>query len=184
MLSKIGVYVDFDQPVRPVPEEMPALLQPHRWTSAEFFDMVGRFPENDEIDRLNCVEWGFPGHYLCGFCDEHQVPRFVCGCEVVCQIGAESEPSPLVWVSFEHEQAQLSVERVLFMPNLFTFPTVETELRKLLGEQAGPLTAAKTQNIVRSFLTWMVSADYLRRDSRWNNRWAYSGAPVLQRREL
>ena len=49
-------------------------------TKQEFIDVVGYEPERDDIERVNCSEVGRVGHLMCGTCDEHGKPRFVCAC--------------------------------------------------------------------------------------------------------
>lgn len=51
--------------------------------ATEFEQKVGRPPENDDLDRVNCDKHGLPGHYFCGWCEMHDKPRFECGCMVV-----------------------------------------------------------------------------------------------------
>lgn len=46
---------------------------------ATFTRFVGRAATQDDLERVNCRETGI-GHFLCGWCDEHEVPRFTCGC--------------------------------------------------------------------------------------------------------
>jgi hypothetical protein len=46
-------------------------------TEQQFKDMVGREPENDDLDRCNCVRAGEPGHSSCGIC-KHNKPVFEC----------------------------------------------------------------------------------------------------------
>lgn len=36
----------------------------------------------DELVKINCGKVGRPGHHGCGFCTEHDMPRFKCGCLV------------------------------------------------------------------------------------------------------
>jgi hypothetical protein len=49
-------------------------------TSEEFTKRFGREPVMDDLNRVNCPEAGDPGHYQCGVCEEHDKPRFMCGC--------------------------------------------------------------------------------------------------------
>lgn len=49
-------------------------------TEAEFTQLAGYPPENDDLDRVNCERVGVPGHFLCGMCSVHEKPRTVCGC--------------------------------------------------------------------------------------------------------
>lgn len=49
----------------------------------EFEDLVGRPPEQDDLERVNCSQEGDCGHHMCGVCDECGQPRFVCGGWVV-----------------------------------------------------------------------------------------------------
>ena len=52
-------------------------------TEKGFTRAVGRAPDpnTDDMDRTNCKRVGTPGHTRCGWCLEHQKPRFICGCE-------------------------------------------------------------------------------------------------------
>lgn len=45
----------------------------------EFEALVGRAPENDDLDRANCDTTGEPGHRQCGICHLCGQPRFLCG---------------------------------------------------------------------------------------------------------
>jgi len=47
---------------------------------ATFTQKVGREPVLDDLERVNCPRVGKPGHYQCGWCPQHDQPRFVCGC--------------------------------------------------------------------------------------------------------
>lgn len=49
-------------------------------TVKEFRRKVGYKPTNDDMDRCNCPKTGQPGHMACGWCAEHDKPRYVCGC--------------------------------------------------------------------------------------------------------
>lgn len=51
-------------------------------TAEEFRRIVGRDPEMDDLDRVNCDLVGTVGHQQCGFCQLHHKPRFICGCIV------------------------------------------------------------------------------------------------------
>lgn len=44
-----------------------------------FIESVGCEPEHDDIERCNCKDVGKPGHMLCGWCSQCNLPRFVCG---------------------------------------------------------------------------------------------------------
>lgn len=44
-----------------------------------FRDATGREPIMDELDRVNCRRVGNLGHFFCGWCDNCQMPRFICG---------------------------------------------------------------------------------------------------------
>lgn len=46
-------------------------------TGQQFKKMVGREPENDDLDRCNCNKAGKPGHVGCGIC-KHNMPVFEC----------------------------------------------------------------------------------------------------------
>jgi hypothetical protein len=45
-----------------------------------FEEKVGRPPINDDLHRANCNLAGSPGHYMCGWCNECDKPRYMCGC--------------------------------------------------------------------------------------------------------
>jgi hypothetical protein len=68
----------------------------------QFYAATGYTPENDDMDRVNCTEAGNPTHSFCGWCNDHDKPRFICGCMLVVkrmfpppQMN-ESEVSPVV----------------------------------------------------------------------------------------
>ena len=46
----------------------------------EFEEKVGRAPIHDDLERVNCPDAGELGHWYCGWCPEHDKPRFECGC--------------------------------------------------------------------------------------------------------
>ena len=45
-----------------------------------FEALTGREPVNDDLERVSCKRAGQFGHYMCGMCREHTLPRFECGC--------------------------------------------------------------------------------------------------------
>lgn len=49
----------------------------------EFEAKFGRPPIDDELERINCDKVGTIGHQLCGWCDEHNTPRYECSCWVI-----------------------------------------------------------------------------------------------------
>lgn len=49
-------------------------------TAEIFKEKVGRDPEHDDLDRCNCNKAGEAGHLQCGWCEDHDKPRFDCGC--------------------------------------------------------------------------------------------------------
>jgi len=44
-----------------------------------FEHAVGRPPENDDMERVNCTRAGELGHYHCGWCYLCNKPRYMCG---------------------------------------------------------------------------------------------------------
>lgn len=38
------------------------------------------FDVDDNLERANCPKFGYAGHRLCGYCEEHNKPRTVCFC--------------------------------------------------------------------------------------------------------
>ena len=49
-------------------------------TKEEFKEKAGYEPGYDDLDRVNCPKAGEAGHHFCGWCDIHDLPRFMCGC--------------------------------------------------------------------------------------------------------
>ncbi len=48
--------------------------------NAEEFELkTGHPPQKDDLERANCLKFGI-GHLYCGWCSEHDKPRFQCGC--------------------------------------------------------------------------------------------------------
>jgi hypothetical protein len=52
-------------------------------TKEEYFFNVGSEPENDDLERTNCPDAGYPGHQDCGFCHLHKKPVFMCNCKPI-----------------------------------------------------------------------------------------------------
>ncbi len=48
-------------------------------TKEIFRQMVDAFPEHDDLDRCNCEQAGYIGHWACGICKKCNKPRFICG---------------------------------------------------------------------------------------------------------
>ena len=46
----------------------------------KFKEMTGNDPADDDLERCNCEKAGKPGHLSCGICEDHNQPRFRCGC--------------------------------------------------------------------------------------------------------
>ena len=44
-----------------------------------FQQATGQAPTCDDLHRVNCTEAGSVGHFMCGWCDECGLPRFMCG---------------------------------------------------------------------------------------------------------
>lgn len=51
-------------------------------TRAKFIERTGKQPIHDDMERVNCPDAGKPGHLSCGWCDEHNLPQFVCCCSL------------------------------------------------------------------------------------------------------
>ena len=49
-------------------------------TKEDFIKHVGREPEYDDLERCNCADAGSRSHLFCGWCNEHQLPVYECGC--------------------------------------------------------------------------------------------------------
>jgi uncharacterized OB-fold protein len=48
------------------------------YTAEEFKLAVGREPEADDLERVNCPNAGRVGHYSCGWCEKCDKPYFEC----------------------------------------------------------------------------------------------------------
>jgi len=48
-------------------------------TREKFIAATGFEPEQDDLERCNCPDAGKIGHYLCGWDDETDRPRFITG---------------------------------------------------------------------------------------------------------
>ena len=59
-------------------------------TAKEFEEKLGYPPEDDDLERVNCIHAGEPTHMSCGWCSKHDRPRFICGCLYLSKI-AHSE---------------------------------------------------------------------------------------------
>jgi hypothetical protein len=53
-----------------------------RITKKKFIEATGSEPRQDDLERCNCKKAGEVFHYSCGWCEEHDKPRFICGCHV------------------------------------------------------------------------------------------------------
>lgn len=52
-------------------------------TEQQYKKATGYFPEQDDLERCSCKEAGQPGHFFCGWCGLHDLPRFWCGCSFI-----------------------------------------------------------------------------------------------------
>lgn len=53
-----------------------------------FKSKTGFDPQQDDLHRANCNKAGDIGHICCGWCPEHDRPRFMCGCFVDAEVKA------------------------------------------------------------------------------------------------
>lgn len=49
-------------------------------TEEEFFERTGHHSQDDDLERANYSKAGQIGHRSCGWCSDHNLPRFMCGC--------------------------------------------------------------------------------------------------------
>ena len=52
----------------------------HKMGEHEFLIRTVHMPRNGDLDRINCDNTGEPGHWNCGWCKEHNLPRYNCMC--------------------------------------------------------------------------------------------------------
>lgn len=79
MMKMPEVYVTEQTHVSLAGADLPPAVAPHVYTRAEFGDIVGRWPEHDDLDRLNCSDAGRAGHLFCGVCGVHGTLRWASG---------------------------------------------------------------------------------------------------------
>ena len=58
----------------------------------EYFRSTGYVPEQDDLQRANCKKAGEPMHSCCGWCKEHDLPIFMCGCSLEDKTGQMWKP--------------------------------------------------------------------------------------------
>lgn len=46
-------------------------------TESAFNILFGRWPEEDDLERVNCLKAGKIGHHCCGLCSKCGYPRFM-----------------------------------------------------------------------------------------------------------
>ena len=46
-------------------------------TASMFEAATGDKPVNDDLERSNCDKAGQPGHFMCGWCEEENLPMFM-----------------------------------------------------------------------------------------------------------
>jgi hypothetical protein len=50
----------------------------HKVITASMFEAAtGDKPVNDDLERSNCDKAGQPGHFMCGWCEEENLPMFM-----------------------------------------------------------------------------------------------------------
>lgn len=52
-------------------------IKPNQITAKQFEEAVGRLPENDDLERCNCVRAGALGHMQCGWDEVSNLPWFM-----------------------------------------------------------------------------------------------------------
>jgi len=52
-------------------------IKPNQITAEQFEEAVGRPPENDDLERCNCVRAGALGHMQCGWDKISNLPWFM-----------------------------------------------------------------------------------------------------------
>lgn len=63
-------------------ETVSFLMSLEAMTAERYEKLFRTSPGQDDLDRVNCTRVGEVGHWLCGVCPKHVLPRFVCGCLV------------------------------------------------------------------------------------------------------
>jgi hypothetical protein len=47
-----------------------------------FLEKTGHVPQDDDLERCNCLKAGEPLHEFCGWCEECDQPKFMCTCAI------------------------------------------------------------------------------------------------------
>ena len=83
----------------------------------EFKKRTGRAPEQDDLERVNCPKAGKIMHSACGWCEQHDKPRFECGCFVLVGIDPAVEGSDQTVLVISDPEGITVVDRsfVLFL---------------------------------------------------------------------
>lgn len=55
-------------------------------TKKRFIAATGREPVLDDLERANCPMAGEMGHWSCGWCEEHDKPKFMCNHQLQRQV--------------------------------------------------------------------------------------------------
>lgn len=56
----------------------------------EFYNRMLYYPQQDDLERVNCPEAGDQGHRWCGWCNKHNRPKYHCASKCLPKIKEES----------------------------------------------------------------------------------------------
>jgi hypothetical protein len=172
-----GVYVTERHVESLLGPDLPYPVEAHVYTAEEFEAMVGRPPQGDDLERVNCPHAGASGHLMDGVCLVHETPRFVCGCMAPC--GTSRDEFPAIRVSdgpeWNPSRIVVEMEHILGWPGLDAFPALEARLRGHYYEAITPgLLEHMRQEVIQAFYE-LRQRGALFRDVMREGAWRYDG---------
>lgn len=78
-LIVFDIFIDFADP-KQLKVNIDRNFAAYPMDEKEYEERMGCKPQQDDLHRVNCCCAGACGHYQCGWCLRHSLPRFKCGC--------------------------------------------------------------------------------------------------------
>jgi hypothetical protein len=158
--------------------DLPPPVEPHVYTAEEFEAMVGRPPQLDDLDRMNCPNAGMVGHLMDGVCPVHEGPRFMCGC--MAPRGTSRDEFPAVRVSagpeWDPSRVVVEEEHIGGWPGLEAFPELGARLLGHLGEANTQVMRECMRREVYQLFYELHQRGALYRDPLRGGAWRYDGS--------
>jgi len=110
-------------------------------TREYFIERVGREPENDDLERCNCHCGNVVGHLMCGWCEVHEKPRFICMCGPHTNVLTKPGWFKPVYTSSRYARESFVVDASDYpavIPNFGLLPLVFNNVITVLFEDGAP----------------------------------------------